>query len=147
MHLAYAGKHFSDYGNEVCGFADCPGFVQQHEAGGSQKNIAHFQKLLQGFEGLVQDNTSAAWWLAKQAPRVRFELFWLFLLLSLLLFFLLTSHMCFLLPPFLFSHSIILSSQPLFLSVVCLSFVSSLPLPFVPIATLCMSVKLSSKAC
>lgn len=50
--------------------ADCPGFLQQDEVPGSQKNIAYFQKLLQGYDSLVKDTTSAAWWLVKQSPQV-----------------------------------------------------------------------------
>lgn len=71
--------------------ADCPGFVQQHEAPGSLKNIAYFQKVLQGYEGLVKDTTSAAWWLVKQSPHVTifhlFSLLFRFILLFSLFFF------------------------------------------------------------
>ena len=64
--------------------ADCPGFVSQHEAPASQKNVAHFQKLLQGYDGLVKDTTSAAWWLTKQSPQV--SIFHLLFLLCLFFF-------------------------------------------------------------
>ena len=53
--------------------ADCPGFVKHDESFGSEKNVAHFQKLLQGFGNLVKDTTSAAWWLVKQSPQVRIK--------------------------------------------------------------------------
>ena len=54
----------------MCGCADCPGFVQKHEAFGGDKNVVHFQQMLQKHGSMADDKTSVAWWLTKQAPQV-----------------------------------------------------------------------------
>ena len=54
--------------------ADCPGFVQQHEVSGGNKNVAYFQQMLQKHNSMAGDKTSVAWWLTKQAPKVSQQL-------------------------------------------------------------------------
>ena len=51
--------------------ADSPGYVQQQEPHGSDKNIAHFRQVLQQHGDMARDRISVAWWLARQTKQVR----------------------------------------------------------------------------
>ncbi|KAL0035614.1 hypothetical protein WJX79_002795 [Trebouxia sp. C0005] len=53
----------------VNAFADSPGYVQQQEPHGSDKNIAHFRQVLQQHGDMARDRISVAWWLARQTKQ------------------------------------------------------------------------------
>ncbi|KAL0050649.1 hypothetical protein WJX82_004168 [Trebouxia sp. C0006] len=53
----------------VNAFADSPGYIQQQEPDGSDKNVAHFRQVLQNHGNMARDRTSVARWLVKQTKQ------------------------------------------------------------------------------
>lgn len=49
---------------------DSPGYIQQQEPDGSDKNVAHFRQVLQNHGNMARDRTSVARWLVKQTKQV-----------------------------------------------------------------------------